>query len=106
MAFVTVACKLPNGLVAEFGGKRVTFNGANKAPIIGGFGKTEGVDKEWFDAWLAEKLAMGFKPVVNGLIFADEKEREVLAEAKDKAEAKTGFEPVEPIKDLDTKKKA
>jgi hypothetical protein len=100
MAFVTVACKLPNGLIAEFGDKRVTFNGVNKAPIIGGFGKTEGVDKEWFEGWLAEKLAMGFKPVINGLIFADEKEREVLAEAKDKADKKTGFEKMPPKAEL------
>jgi hypothetical protein len=104
MTTVTVACKLPNGLIAEFGGKRVTFNGVNKAPIIGGFGKTEGVDKEWFDGWMAERVKAGFQPVINGLIFADEKEREVIAQAKDKADKKTGFEKVPPKAELSSDK--
>ena len=87
---VTVGCKLPNGLVLEFGGKSVEVNGANSSVIIGGYGLTEGVDAAFFDAWMEAHEAMPF--VRNQLIFAQSKTADAQAEATEKAGKKTGFE--------------
>ena len=96
MATTCVGCKLPNGLHLDYAGKRVTLNGANSAVIVGGHDITEGVDKEWFEAWLA---AYKDNPaVVNGLVFAHEKRVNTEAEAKDRAKNKTGLEPVDQDK--------
>lgn len=87
---VTVGCKLPNGLVLEFGGKSVEVNGANSSIIIGGYGLTEGVDAAFFEAWMEAHEAMPF--VRNQLIFAQAKTADAQAEATEKASEKTGFE--------------
>lgn len=94
MAQVNVGCKLPNGLILELGDKRVTLNGSNASVIIGGHGITEGVDKDFFDAWMAAHADLAF--VKGGFLFAHEKANNTAAEAKDRAGEETGFEPLNP----------
>jgi hypothetical protein len=91
---VTVGCKLPNGLILEMGEKRVTLNGANSSSIVGGHGLTEGVDKEFFDAWMAKNKHLHF--VKEGHLFAHEKEVNTKAQAKERAKEKTGLEQLNP----------
>lgn len=94
MAQVTVGCKLPNGIIIQHGGKRATIKGANAALLIGGHGITEGVDKELFDAWM--KAYADYAPVKAGLIFAHDNAKSTAAEAKEKADNKSGFEQIDP----------
>lgn len=106
MSTVTVGCKLPNGLIIELDEQRVVLNGANSSALIGGFGMTE-VNEALFNAWLAKHK--DFEPVKQGLIFAQAKPVNAQAEAKDKAELKSGFEGIDPkkpakgIEPMDTK---
>jgi len=71
MQTVTVGCKLPNGIVLHLGEKEQLINGSNSSVVIGGHGITEGVDKEFFDAWVEKNASLKF--VKEGLIFAHEK---------------------------------
>lgn len=93
-ATVTVGCKLPNGLILELGDKRVTVKGANSSNIIGGHGITEGVDKEFFDAWMTKNKELSF--VKAELLFAHEKTANTTAQAKERKKEKTGLEPLDP----------
>lgn len=94
MPQVTVGCKLPNGLVIEKGEKKVVLKGANTSELIGGHGITEGVDKDFFEAWLADHKDLDF--VKGGFVFAHEKSQNASAEAKDRSKNKTGLEPLDP----------
>ncbi|HKJ95379.1 MAG TPA: hypothetical protein VKA32_07100 [Gammaproteobacteria bacterium] len=91
---VTVGCKLPNGLHIDYQGKRVTLNGSHSNSIIGGHGLTQGVDRDWFNAWLKDYAE--FAPVKKGLIFAHEDRPSVEAEAREKEGEKTGLEGINP----------
>ncbi|WP_048996416.1 hypothetical protein [Burkholderia multivorans] len=93
MPFVTVGCKLPNGLHIEVNGKRVTLNGSNSSNVIGGHGLTQ-VDAEFFAKWLEDHK--DYAPVKAGLIFAHEKSVNAEAEAKEKANNKSGLEGIDP----------
>lgn len=95
MPQVTVACKLPHGLIIQIpGAAPVRLNGANSSNVIGGHGLTEGVDKEFFDKWAS--IYKDFKPLKLGLIFAQEKAASAQAQAKEQAANKTGFEGLDP----------
>ncbi len=94
MPQITVGCKLPNGLHLDHGGKRVTLKGSNASVVIGGHGITEGVDKDFFDAWM--EAHKDFQAVKQGLIFAHGKKANVEAEAKEKATNPSGFEGLNP----------
>ena len=94
MALVNVGCKLPNGIVMELGEARQVLKGANSSLVVGGHGITEGVDKEFFDAWAAKNKDLSF--IKGGFVFAHEKAANVSAEAKDRAGQKTGLEPLDP----------
>lgn len=96
MSTVTVGCKLPNGIHLDHQGKRVTIKGANSSVVIGGHGLTEGVDKEFWDGWLAEH--QDYEPVKQGLIFAQNTTRNAEAEAKEKEGNLSGLEGVDPDK--------
>jgi hypothetical protein len=105
---VVVGCKLPHGLIIdlyepgtnEHGQKimlakhqPVTLKGANSSNIVGGFGLTE-VDAEYWDAWAKQNAK--FPAVVNGLIFAQDRRDRAADNAMDHAEAKSGFEGLDP----------
>lgn len=94
MATVTVGCKLSNGLIIEVGEARAVLRGTNSANIIGGHGITENVDKELFDAWIEQHKDKDF--IKKGFIFAHEKVANTSAEAKERADEKTGLEPLDP----------
>lgn len=126
-ATVTVACKLPHGLVLRVfdkasvhepmpgGGTKpvarfqprpqtVAIKGyLNKykpglppAAVGSSYALTHGVDKEFFDEWMKQNAE--HDAVLNGLIFADEKNDTVNGLVKDNADTRSGFEPVDPTK--------
>jgi len=101
MATVIVGCKLPNGLHAELGGKVVTLAGSNSSSIIGGFGITRDVDKDFIEGWLKAEAK---NPIVaNGLVFIAGSEREAekaVAEREREANGFEGIDPKKPGKDL------
>jgi hypothetical protein len=121
---VTVACKIPNGFIMQLerrestiepspaGGRKIEvgrkigepikLNGfatpLTGAPpehqIVGGFGLTHGVPKDFWDKWLDQ---FGELDVVKqGLIFAHEKRENVEAEAREKKGLRSNMEPLDP----------
>lgn len=96
MATVTVGCKLPHGLIIEVGNVAVTLKGKNSSNVIGGYGLTEDVDRDFFEKWLAANKDSA--AVKNNLIFAQERATNARAEAKEKAKVKNGFEGIDPNK--------
>lgn len=97
MSTVNIALKMPNGLVAEVQGKKITFNGWHDNLIKGAeFGVTEDVPKEFWEAWKEENKNMPL--VKNGYIFAQEKQKNLKAEIKDNAGRKAGTEQLDPNK--------
>lgn len=90
--FVTVACKLPNGLQIKVGDKAVNLRGTNTPDAIGGYGFTL-VDEAFFKEWLSRHPT--FTPVARGLIFAHPKGRPARDQAKEQAEVKNGMEPLD-----------
>jgi hypothetical protein len=121
---VTVACKLPHGLVLRIhepveteipvmgGGVKVERhfkptgreftvagnahpqNEAPIAPIASGFALTHGVPKDLWDKWLEQNRLL--PAVVNGLIFAHEHSAKSRDEAKEKIGVKSGLERINP----------
>lgn len=99
MATVTVACKLPHGLILEVtkpDGSTVTklVNGALHKDAADGYGITE-VDKELWDAWFAAKKDW-FPAIKNKHIFAAAKVADAKAAAADDQSGKTGLEALNP----------
>lgn len=95
MAFVTVGCKLPNGLHIDVQGKRATLNGANSSRIVGGYGLTQ-VDKDFWDAWVKDYAD---SPLVkNHMVFAQGTESSAVSKAGEQADVKSGFERLVPGK--------
>jgi hypothetical protein len=125
---VTVACKLPHGLVLRLheqvetpeplpggGTKKVkVWRPINMAPVVlkgyldrynpgnapvskgSSFALTEGVDKDFFDAWL--KQNHDHDAVANGLIFAANNSDTLNGLVKDFAGTRSGLEPIDPDK--------
>lgn len=95
MPNVTVGCKIINGVILAHEGKRVTLNGSKSSRIIGGYGLTE-VDQGLWEAWCK---ANADSALLSGdIIFAQEKPAAAAAQAKEQADVKTGFEPIDPEK--------
>lgn len=95
-----VGCKTALGLnVGHLHGESrpvVIFHGANHKNAVVGVGRTYGVDKDAFEAWMKKNYWL--PAVKNGLIFGYESDDYVREEAKDKRDLKHGFEPVDPRK--------
>lgn len=121
---VTVACKIPNGLVLRVfvdetysvpvmagGIKEVKrsrptewsqkLNGPGRKigqdvehQIIHGAGLTHGVDADHFAKWLEQNRTADY--VVKGLVFAQAKAADVVAQAQEHKREKSGLEPVDP----------
>ncbi len=87
---IVVGCKLPNGLIVEQDGYTVTLNGSNSANVIGGYGLTDGVDKDAFEKWLSVHKEQPY--VVNELVFAQAKANSAQAKASENAKVKSGLE--------------
>lgn len=122
MATLSVACKIPNGLLLRvgnwqehnvsdrFGGTRlekvwapvgepVKINGpargfgeAPRHPEHDGFAITHGVDAEFWAKWWADNQDLD--AVKNGLIKAHEKPMELKAHTKEYAAQPSGLEPL------------
>ncbi len=107
-SIVTVGCKLPNGLQLNIYGKAaregdpppvtqsVVLAGANSSSIVNGHGITPGVSRELWDAWLAQNKDSDV--VRNGLVFAHDRAENAMAEAKEKANNRSGMEGIDPKK--------
>lgn len=99
--FVTVGCKLPHGLIISArttGGEvvSVTLKGANAARIIGGYGITENVPKDLWDAWL--KKNHKHAAVLNGSVFIHDDLKGAESVAKERRDVSSGFEAIDPLK--------
>lgn len=123
-AKVTVACKLPHGLVlrifemveryepvmgggsrlvkvAQATGESVVIHG-NAVPfgiipnyeIIAGFALTHNIDRDFWENWA--RVNAELPAVKKGLIFAYEDVNDARARAKEMAAAKSGLEPIDP----------
>lgn len=123
---VTVACKLPHGLVLRAfnmikvaepvmgGGSRevpkaqqvpgefivlgTSFpqNGAPRGRMEGGYTLTTGCPKELWERWLADNKDTPM--VKNGLIFAHDSEKSAVSESREKELVRSGFERLDPNK--------
>jgi len=95
MTTVTVACKLPNGLVLDLPDAKspIVLKGANHVDAIAGFGLTD-VPIEFWEAWV--KLYADFVPLKKELIFAQTTAKNTAAKAKEHKGAKTGLEGLDP----------
>ncbi|AHB69573.1 hypothetical protein P262_01697 [Cronobacter malonaticus] len=87
---IVVGCKLPNGLVVEQDGHTVTLNGANSSNVVGGYGLTEGVDKDAFEKWMEVHKNQPY--VKNELVFAQAKANSAQSKANENASVKSGLE--------------
>jgi hypothetical protein len=117
---VTVACKLPNGLILRVfdmieksespvgAAPRTVREAASRAGSVtlkgcaapygtpkllhGGYALTHGVDADFFEAWMAQNKE---HPAVKaGLIFAHAKSDMAQGKAKEQAEIRSGLEPL------------
>ena len=91
---VTVGCKLPHGLHLDIhtAGKpkiRITLKGNNSSLVIGGYGITENVPKDHFDAWMKQNKS--HPAIEKDLIFAHAQKSSVEAIALEKAELRSGL---------------
>lgn len=102
-----VGCKLPHGLIVDLNptyddkgriktSDRLTLKGANSAIVMGGFGVTQGVPREAFQAWVVEHKASPY--VMNGSVFVVTTEASARAQATEKRTERTGFEQIDPAK--------
>lgn len=92
---VTIACKLPQGLIVHLAeGPSIHLHGANSPWAVAGYGLTQGVD---VDVWEAIKLQHAdAKWLVNGFVFANGEHDSVVDKATDEKDRKAGFEPIDP----------
>lgn len=125
---VTVACKCPNGLIlrvfkmvenwvpvfgggtrnepiAQAMGEALTIAGPGREigqdprwPVANGFALTFGVPKVFWDLWLSQNR--NTQVVLNGLIFARPSADGVSKESKNRAQIRTGLEPLMQDGDL------
>lgn len=123
MPTVSVACKVPNGLILRLfepveanepvmgggfrkvhafrpTGKNVTIKGpahrlemAPSVPVIGGYGLTHGVDADFWSKWLEQNKESPL--VTSGQIFANEKSTYVESQSREGAKIKSGLEPID-----------
>jgi hypothetical protein len=112
---VSIGCKLPNGHIIELGqvivsneasdrrdlamnivqdGTAVRLNGSSHPNAVGGYGITAGIDKDQALEWFERNK--DFPPVKNGFIIMHDDGRTLRGEAKERADEKTGLEPLDP----------
>jgi hypothetical protein len=130
---VIVGCKMPHGLLAELNappreapdgqvrspppaGPRMQFNGANTAartaalggtmirvnPRVLNYGRTA-VSREFWEKWSKQEVAKSF--IDKGFIFAETKEPDFKAHARETLAEKTGLEGLSPDGNDDRMKK-
>ena len=91
---------MPDGRIVSIAGSNAGLRGQMTGILpVGEFGLTEVAESDWLyikKTWAEWKL---FK---NGLIFAQTKVEDAKAEAKEKAELRHGFEPIDPERQTKT----
>ena len=91
---------MPDGRIVSIAGSNAGLRGQMTGVLpIGEFGLTEIAEQDWLyiaKTWGEWRL---FK---NGLIFAQSKQADAQAEAKEKAELRNGFEPIDPERQAKT----
>lgn len=99
---VVVGCKLPNGLLCERGARdddnyySVRLNGSNDSRVIGGYGITPDVPADFWDWWVKKHARLEF--VRKGQVFVEGDLASAQDHAEERAEVKTGMEPLDPLK--------
>ncbi len=93
---VTIGCKLPCGLVMTFGGKNVELRGSRDSRILNGYGLTENVDAEFWEAWKKAHAKLPY--VKNELVFAYADTRSAQDMAQERQNERTGLEGLDPDK--------
>lgn len=93
---VTIGCKLPCGLVMTFGGKSVELRGSRASRILNGYGLTENVDEEFWEAWKKAHAKLPY--VKNELVFAYADTRSAQDMAQERQNERTGLEGLDPDK--------
>ena len=85
---------MPDGRVVSIAGNAVSLRGQEMGVLpMGAYGLTEIREADWL---YIEKM-WGQTPLFkNGLIFAQTKAENAKAEAKERAELRHGFEPIDP----------
>lgn len=119
---VTVICRMPSGLVLDlYDGQDLALRATSAVPVMGppvpkasvrlrgarqdprfhardnrllGLGGRTEVDRAFWEAWLAQNP--GFGPLRAGLVFAQAREDDALAELAERAPHRTGLEGLEP----------
>lgn len=95
---ITVAMKLPTALNTGL----FVLKGYNTPGVRteGGYGLTEGVDKDAYEKWVADMMSgpteQHFKPLAAGLIIAADKLDSLRSQAREQAELASGFEGLDP----------
>lgn len=97
--FVTVACKLPHGLWMEVNepgqpSVKMLARGVNSSDIIGGYGLTDNIPRDFWEAWYENHKALQF--VQKNLIWAIKDRQSAQSKAKELAELRHGMEPLNP----------
>lgn len=100
MATVMIGCKLPNGLIIEYGGKSAKINGSQSEDGIiivekgEHIGITYDVDKELWEKW--REVNKKHPVCVNQHIFETKSENSAKSQAKELKSNKTGLEQKTP----------
>lgn len=98
---IIVACKLPHGIILEVGKQKIELKGSmqlgrSQTPFFMSaqmVGLTK-VPRDFWEAWLKDH--QDFIPYKKGFIFAADKKKKVLDEAKEKETLLHGLEPINP----------
>lgn len=114
MEFVTVACKVPNGLLLEVPGdeRRIKLNGSrplvndlgrevSNFDIEAGAGLTQ-VPKDFYDKW--KEHYKDYEPLKNQLIISAGDQKATVGEAVAMESVKSKLEPLDPEKIEETHK--
>lgn len=95
--YVTVACKLPQGLHIRLeDGQVVKLNGSASPYAIGGYGLTQNIPADTWAAIQAQHAEA--KWLVNEFVFANGDAKSVDAQAAEMAGENAGFDPIDPNK--------
>lgn len=92
---VTIACKLPHGLVIPLDdGSTFRINGYHSPGALADHGFTRGVPVATWEAIQAKYAEAPW--LVNGFVFASSQPESAVAEATERQKTEAGFEPIDP----------
>ena len=96
--FVTIACKLPQGLHVKIATKNIDFtlHGSNSPYAVAGFGLTEVKCATWEAVVEFYKDHPGARWLHNETVFAQNKREVAVDAATERKGFDAGFEPIDP----------